>query len=56
MIRAYRQRNTLIGWIVWNVMRRVARRKARETQRKIIAAAIVAGVLAAGFFASRWEE
>ena len=56
MIKAYTNRHTLIGWIVWQVMRRVARRKARETQRKIVAAAIVVGVLAAGFFASRWEE
>ena len=56
MIRAYRHRHTIIGWIVWQIVRRGARRKAQEIQRKVLAAAIVAGVVAAGFFASRWEE
>ena len=51
-----RRHETLIGWIVWQIMRRTARKRAQEIQRKLLAAAIVAGVLAAGFFASRWEN
>ncbi|HLL86704.1 MAG TPA: hypothetical protein VK387_05290 [Thermoleophilaceae bacterium] len=42
---------TLLGWIVWQVGRRVARRKLAENRAKVgataVALVIVAGILAA---------
>lgn len=39
---------TLLGWVVWQVGTRVARRKLAENRIKLGAAAIVLAVVAAG--------
>jgi hypothetical protein len=42
---------TVLGWAVWQVASRVARRKMRQNKVKIGAAATVVGVLVAGLIA-----
>ena len=46
-------RYTLLGWLVWQVARRVARRKVAQNRIKLGAAAAVALVLIAGVAAAR---
>jgi hypothetical protein len=44
---------TVLGWVVWQVGRRVAKRKMTENRAKLGAAATVAVVLVAGLVAAR---
>lgn len=44
---------TVIGWVVWQIGSRVARRKLAQPRVKIGAAAVVALALAAGVAAAR---
>jgi hypothetical protein len=44
---------TLIGWVVWQIGSRVAKRKLSQPQFKIGAAAVVGLALAAGLAAAR---
>jgi hypothetical protein len=44
---------TVIGWVVWQIGRRVARRKLAQRRVKLGAAAVVALALAAGLAAAR---
>jgi hypothetical protein len=44
---------TVLGWLVWQVISRVARRKIAENKVKIGAAATVFAVIAAGLLAAR---
>lgn len=48
-IRAY----TVLGWLVWQVVRRVARRKLGDNRAKLGAAGVVALVLLGGIIAAR---
>jgi hypothetical protein len=44
---------TLLGWIVWQIASRVAKRKLAQNRAKVGAAAVVALVLLAGLAAAR---
>ena len=44
---------TLLGWIVWQIGSRVAKRKVAENRTKIGAAGVVALVLIGGVVAAR---
>jgi hypothetical protein len=44
---------TLLGWIVWQIASRVARRKMAENRVKLGAAGVVALVLVGGVLAAR---
>ena len=44
---------TLLGWIVWQVARRVAKRKMAQQRTKLGAAGAIAVVAAAGILAAR---
>ncbi len=39
---------TVLGWIVWQIGSRVAKRKLGQNRSKLIAAGVVAAVVAAG--------
>ena len=47
---------TVLGWIVWQVASRVAKRKIAQNRVKLGAAAVVALVLVAGVAAARSGE
>jgi hypothetical protein len=42
------KRHSLLGWIVWRVGSRVAKRKVGRNRSKLVAAGVVAAVVAAG--------
>jgi len=44
---------TLLGWIVWQIGSRVARRKMAQNRTKLRAAGVVALVLVGGLLAAR---
>jgi sulfite exporter TauE/SafE len=44
---------TLLGWIVWQIGSRVAKKKMTQNRAKLGAAGVVALVLVAGLLASR---
>jgi hypothetical protein len=44
---------TILGWIVWQIGSRVAKRKLAQNRAKVGAAAVVALVLLAGLAAAR---
>jgi hypothetical protein len=44
---------TLLGWIVWQIASRVARRKMAQNRAKLGAAGVVALVLVGGILAAR---
>jgi hypothetical protein len=44
---------SVLGWLVWQVATRVAKRKMRQNRLKLGAAATVAGVLVAGVVAAK---
>ena len=44
---------TVLGWVVWQVASRVAKRKIAQNRVKLGAVGIVLGVLVAGIFAAR---
>jgi hypothetical protein len=44
---------TLLGWIVWQIASRVAKRKMAENRVKLGAAGVVALVLVGGILAAR---
>jgi len=44
---------TVLGWLVWQVIARVAKRKVAQNRVKIGAAATVFAVIAAGIVAAR---
>lgn len=44
---------TVLGWLVWQVATRVARRRIARNRVKLGAAGVVAGVLVAGVVAAR---
>ena len=46
-------RYTLLGWLVWQVARRVVKRRLAQSRAKIGAAALVALVVAAGLAAAK---
>jgi hypothetical protein len=48
-----RRNNSLYDWLVWEVMRYVARKEIRKQRRRVAAAGVVALVLVAGFAAAR---
>lgn len=47
------RRNTALGWLVWQIGKRVAKRKARENKVKLGAAGVVALALGGGILAAR---
>lgn len=47
---------TVLGWLVWQIAARVARRKIADNRLKIGAATAVALVLVAGLAAARAES
>jgi hypothetical protein len=47
------RRNAALGWVVWKVGSRVAKKKARENRVKLGAAGAVAAVLVGGAVAAR---
>ncbi len=44
---------TVLGWLAWQVITRVARRKMAQNKVKLGAAAMVVAVVAAGVLAAR---
>ena len=44
---------TMVGWVVWQAVSRVAKRKSGQTKVKLGAAATVLAVLIAGVVAAR---
>jgi hypothetical protein len=44
---------TVLGWIVWQIGSRIAKRKLAQNRAKVGAAAVVALVLVAGLAAAR---
>ena len=44
---------TVLGWLVWQIASRVAKRKVRQTRTKVGAAAAVVLVLVLGIAAAR---
>ena len=48
-----RRRYTVLGWVVWQVASRVAKRKLAQNRTKLGAAGVVLLVLAAGVGAAR---
>ena len=44
---------TVLGWIVWQIARRVAKRKLAQQRTKLGAAGVVAAVAVAGILAAR---
>ena len=44
---------TVLGWVVWQIASRVARRKIRQNRVKVGAAAVVALVLVLGVAAAK---
>jgi hypothetical protein len=44
---------TVLGWVVWQVATRVAKRKVRQNRTKVGAAAVVVLVLVLGIAAAR---
>ena len=44
---------TVLGWVVWQIASRVARKKIRQNQVKLGAAGVVALVLVAGVAAAK---
>jgi hypothetical protein len=47
---------TLLGWIVWQVASRVAKKKAAQNRVKLGAAGAVALVIAGGILAARGDS
>jgi hypothetical protein len=47
------KRYTLLGWIVWQIGKRVASKKVAKTRVKLGAAGLVALVLVGGIFAAK---
>jgi hypothetical protein len=47
---------TVLGWLVWQLVRRIARRKLAAQRGKLIAAAVIGAVLIAGIAAARSES
>ena len=47
------RRNTALGWLVWKIGSRVAKRKARQNRVKLGALGVIALALAGGAAASR---
>jgi hypothetical protein len=47
------RRNAALGWLVWKIGSRVAKKKARENRVKLGAAGVVAVALAGGVAAAR---
>ena len=47
------RRNAALGWVVWKVGTRVAKKKARENRVKLGAAGVVALALGGGALAAR---
>lgn len=44
---------TVLGWVVWQIASRIAKKKIRQNQVKLGAAGVVALVLVAGLAAAR---
>ena len=44
---------TILGWLVWQIGSRVAKRKMSENRAKLGAAGVVAAVLVAGVIAAK---
>jgi hypothetical protein len=44
---------TVLGWVAWQIISRVARRKLAQNKVKLGAAATVVAVIAAGILAAR---
>jgi hypothetical protein len=47
---------TILGWVVWQIGSRVAKRKMAQNRAKIGAAAVVLAVLVAGIAAARAQS
>jgi hypothetical protein len=47
---------TVLGWVVWQVVSRVAKRKVRQNRTKVGAAAVVLLVLVLGLAAARSQS
>jgi hypothetical protein len=47
---------TVLGWVVWQIASRVAKKKIAQNRSKIGAAAVVAGVVIAGIALARGDE
>ena len=47
---------TILGWVVWQIASRVAKRKIGQNRTKLGAVAIVGAVLVAGLLAARASD
>jgi hypothetical protein len=50
------RRYTVLGWLVWQIGSRVAKKKAKANRTKLGAAAVAAGALTAGAVAARTSD
>ncbi|HEX4735241.1 MAG TPA: hypothetical protein VH247_12565 [Thermoleophilaceae bacterium] len=50
------RRHAALGWAVWNVGKRVAKKKARENRLKLGGAGVVVLALASGLIAARSDS
>jgi hypothetical protein len=50
------KRHTLLGWIVWKVGSRVAKRKASQNRAKLSAVGVIALVLIGGIVAAKSDS
>jgi len=47
------KRHTLLGWVVWQLGKRVAKRKASQNRAKLSAVGVIALVLIGGLIAAK---
>ena len=47
------RRNAALGWLVWKVGSRVAKKKAQQNRGKLVAAGVVGTAVAGGVVAAR---
>jgi hypothetical protein len=49
-------RHTIVGWLVWQIGKRVVRRKISKARSKLVPLAVVVAVVAAGFWLKAGDE
>jgi hypothetical protein len=50
------KRHTLLGWVVWQLGKRLAKRKAAQNRAKLGAAGVIAAVLVGGLIAAKTDS
>lgn len=47
---------TVLGWLVWRIGKRVAKRKMAQARSKLVPLAVIAAVILAGFWLKAGDE